>query len=94
MDKERMGIEIRMPSAGAGVDQATLVRWLKNEGERVVKGEGIAEIETDKVTFVMEAECDGTLERILVQPGSDAVPVGTVLGVITGVGESYTSTPT
>jgi pyruvate dehydrogenase E2 component (dihydrolipoyllysine-residue acetyltransferase) len=87
-EKHSMGIEIRMPSTQAGMDQATLVRWLKSEGDKIVKGEAIAEIETEKVTLEIEAECDGTLGRILVLPGSQDVSVGTVLGVIVAVGES------
>lgn len=82
-----MASEIELPSVAAGVEHATLVRWLKAEGDSVVKGETIAEFETDKAVMEMEAESDGTIGRIVVPAGTENVRVGTVIGVLLGPDE-------
>ncbi len=82
-----MASEILMPSLAAGMEQATLVRWLKQEGEPVRQGEVIAEIETDKAVMEMEAQADGRLGRILVPAGSEEVRVGTPIAILLGAGE-------
>lgn len=82
-----MAIEIKLPSVAAGMEEATLVRWVKIEGETVTKGETLAELETDKAVMEMEAEASGTLGRVLVPDQTDGVPVGTVIGVLMEPGE-------
>ncbi|WP_028241008.1 pyruvate dehydrogenase complex dihydrolipoamide acetyltransferase [Stutzerimonas azotifigens] len=82
-----MASEILMPSLAAGMEQATLVRWLKQEGDPVSQGEVIAEIETDKAVMEMEAQADGSLGRILVPAGSEEVRVGTPIAILLGAGE-------
>lgn len=82
-----MATKIEMPAVAAGVEAATLVQWLKNEGDAVVKGEAIAEVETDKAVMEMEAPSDGTLGRVLVHGGTDAVAVGTLIGVLLESGD-------
>ena len=57
------------------------MQWLKAEGERVAKGEPLAEIETDKATVEIEALADGVLARVAAAVGDD-VPVGQVIAVI------------
>ena len=54
-----MATEILMPSLAAGMEEATLMRWLKHEGDPVAKGDVLAEIETDKAVMEMESEVDG-----------------------------------
>ncbi|MBI4300201.1 MAG: E3 binding domain-containing protein, partial [Chloroflexi bacterium] len=76
-----MATEVIMPQMGFDVTEATLVRWLKNEGEPVKRGEPIAEIETEKSVLEVEAFGSGVLRRIMLQPGQIA-PVGQVIGVI------------
>ena len=83
-----MPIQITMPSLAAGAEEATLVRWLKAEGEPIRKGEAIAEVETDKATMEMEAEETGTLGRILVPSGSEGVAVNTPIALLLQQGES------
>lgn len=63
-----------------------IVRWLKNDGDRVEKGEAIVIIETEKVTFEVEAEQSGTLSKIMAQAG-DEVSVGTTIAYILNPGE-------
>lgn len=70
-----------MPSLGFDMTEGKITRWLKKEGERVDKGQAIAEIETDKATVEIEANASGVLRKIAVQP-EQTVPVGTVIGII------------
>ena len=64
----------------------TLVRWIKQAGEKVAAGEVIAEVETDKATVELEAPADGVLHRILIQEGTEDIPVGALLAVIASEG--------
>lgn len=82
-----MAIEIKLPSVAAGMEEATLVRWVKSEGESVAKGEILAELETDKAVMEMEAEASGVLGHVLVPGNTGGVPVGTVIGVLMESGE-------
>ncbi len=70
-----------MPSLGADMEAGTLAAWKKQPGDRVTKGEIIAEVETDKAAIEVEVFTTGVIERLLVQPG-EKVPVGTVLAII------------
>ncbi len=71
-----------MPKYGLQQDEGTVVRWLKNEGENVEKGEGLVEVETDKAVFEYESPEGGVLRKILVTEGS-VVPVLSVIAVVT-----------
>ncbi len=75
-----MEIEVKIPSVGESVKEATLAEWLKQDGEIVEKDETLFAIETDKVTLEVVAPARGVL-HIRVQAG-EAVPVGTVAAVI------------
>lgn len=61
---------IVMPALSAGMEEATIARWLKSAGEVVAAGEAIAEIETDKATMELEADRAGTIGRIVVAEGT------------------------
>ena len=76
--------EVRMPKMGDGMEEGTVLRWLKREGDQVTVNESIAEIETDKANVEMPAEESGTLTLIVVKEGQ-TVPVGAVLAHIGGV---------
>lgn len=76
-----MSTEIIMPLIGEGVVEATVIDWLKTQGDHVERDEPILEVETDKVTFEIQAEDAGTLLQQHVNAG-DTVEVGAVLGVI------------
>lgn len=71
-----------MPRLGADMTAGKLVAWLKRPGERVERGEVIAIIETDKADVDVESFAAGVLEKILVEPGDEQLPVGTPLALI------------
>jgi 2-oxoglutarate dehydrogenase E2 component (dihydrolipoamide succinyltransferase) len=73
--------EIHVPELGESVADATVGRWLKQEGEAVSAGDALVELETDKINFEVEAEQDGVLESIAKAEG-DTVTVGEVIGTI------------
>ena len=81
-----MAVEIHVPELGESVADATVGRWLKQEGEAVKSGEALVELETDKINFEVEAEQDGVLESISKAEG-ETVGVGEVIGTI-GEGEA------
>lgn len=82
-----MGQKIIMPEMGEGIVEATVARWLKEEGERVEQYDALLELETDKVTTEATAEEAGTLLKIYVSAGQ-TVPVGTLLAYIGRPGEA------
>jgi 2-oxoglutarate dehydrogenase E2 component (dihydrolipoamide succinyltransferase) len=73
--------EIHVPELGESVADATVGRWLKQEGDAVTSGEALVELETDKINFEVEAEQDGVLESISKGEG-ETVNVGEVIGTI------------
>ena len=76
-----MATEIKVPSLGESITEATVLKWLKRPGEAVAVDEPVAELETDKVTLEVPAPAAGTLAEILAEEGTN-VPVGAVLGWI------------
>lgn len=82
-----MATAIIMPKAGMAMEEGTVVKWLKAEGEPVEKGEPLLEILTDKVNMEVEAQVSGTLIKILAQEGQ-VVPVIQVIGYIGNMGEN------
>jgi 2-oxoglutarate dehydrogenase E2 component (dihydrolipoamide succinyltransferase) len=76
-----MPVEIKVPEMGESVIEATVGKWLKQEGDPVKVGEAVVEIETDKVNLEVGAQKAGVLAKIQRKQGED-VRVGDVLGVI------------
>ena len=76
-----MATEIVLPQWSMGMADGTIVRWLKQEGEIVMEGEPLVEVEAAKVTSEVEAEVSGVLTRILAAEG-ETVPVRSALCVI------------
>ncbi len=76
--------QILMPALSPTMTEGKLARWLKREGEAIKAGDIIAEIETDKATMEVEAVDEGTLTRILVPEGTDAVAVNTPIAELDG----------
>jgi pyruvate dehydrogenase E1 component beta subunit len=83
-----MPIEILMPALSPTMEEGNLSKWLKNEGDKIVAGDVIAEIETDKATMEVEAVDEGTLGKILVAAGTEGVKVNTPIAVLLLDGES------
>ncbi len=82
-----MGIELKMPALSPTMEQGTLAKWLKSEGDSIEPGDIIAEIETDKATMEFEAIDEGVLSKILIAEGTEDVAVGTVIAMLDGEGE-------
>jgi len=81
-----MAETISMPKLGFDMAEGTLVRWVKNEGEEISKGDVLAEIETDKATVEVESSAGGTVLKHLVDEGA-IVPVSTPIAVVGEEGE-------
>lgn len=79
---------ITVPRLGLTMEKATVTTWMKQEGNIVNKGEVICIIETDKVSYEVEAPESGVLVKVMVEEGS-VLPVGEVLAVIAQAGESF-----
>ena len=77
-----MATEIRVPTLGESVSEATIGRWFKKPGDAVKADEPLVELETDKVTLEVNAPASGTLGDILAKDGETVAP-GAVLGSIT-----------
>ncbi|MDF1600632.1 2-oxoglutarate dehydrogenase complex dihydrolipoyllysine-residue succinyltransferase [Mesorhizobium sp. YIM 152430] len=76
-----MATEIRVPTLGESVSEATIGKWFKKAGDAIAADEPIVELETDKVTVEVPAPAAGTLSEITVQEG-ETVEVGALLGMI------------
>jgi pyruvate dehydrogenase E2 component (dihydrolipoamide acetyltransferase) len=82
-----MATDVILPALGMSQDTGKIVQWLKAEGEQVVKGEPLVEIETDKATVEIEAPADGVLARVSAAAGDD-IPVGQVIAAILALEET------
>jgi len=82
-----LATSIVMPQMGYDMQQGTVVRWHKQEGDAVARGDVLADIETDKATVEFEAFVSGVLRKIVAQEGI-AIPVGDLIAVITGPDEA------
>ena len=84
-----MSVEIRVPTLGESIVDATIATWLKHEGDPVQQGDALVELETDKVNVEVNAEQNGVLQQVIKKEG-DNVSVGDVLGIIS---EAAQATP-
>ncbi len=87
-----MAVKVVMPKMGLTMEEGSVVKWHKEEGEEVRKGELLLEILTDKATMEVEAPEDGTLTKIFVQAGQK-VKVGKTIAVIAREGEDPQAVP-
>ncbi|HUI31224.1 MAG TPA: pyruvate dehydrogenase complex dihydrolipoamide acetyltransferase [Candidatus Acidoferrales bacterium] len=85
-----MAVRIQMPKLSDTMDTGRIVRWLKKEGEKVVPGDVIAEVETDKANMDMEAYDEGTLLKIVAKEG-DRVPIGGLIAILGNAGEDISA---
>ena len=88
-----MPVELKMPALSPTMEEGTLAKWLVKEGDSVVSGDLLAEIETDKATMEFEAVDEGVITKLLVAEGSDGVKVGTVIALMGGEGEVASPSP-
>ncbi len=82
-----MPIEILMPALSPTMEEGNVSKWLKKEGDKIVAGDVIAEIETDKATMELEAVDQGTLAKIVVPEGTEGVKVNTPIAILAVEGE-------
>ena len=88
-----MATQILMPALSPTMEEGTLAKWLKKEGDTVKAGDILAEIETDKATMEFEAVDEGVLGKILIAAGTDGVKVNTPIAVLLAEGESADAAP-
>ena len=81
-----MAVDVSLPRLGQGMESGTIVRWLKQEGDQVEKGEALYELDTEKVTQEVEADASGVLLKILAGEGEE-IEVGKRIAVIGEAGE-------
>lgn len=84
-----MAHNVILPKLGTNMTEATVVRWLKQEGDAVATGDPLVEVETDKAIFEVEVEVPGVLLHILTQPG-ETVPVALPIAVLGNPEEDLT----
>ncbi|HUU68884.1 MAG TPA: biotin/lipoyl-containing protein, partial [Planctomycetota bacterium] len=80
-----------MPKLGQTMEEGTVEKWLKKEGDTVTKGEPLFEVTTDKATLEVEAFVSGTLLKVLVNEG-ETVPVNEVIAFVGEKGEAVPET--
>src|SRR5918995_1188744 len=81
-----MATELRVPTLGMDMEEATIVRWLVEEGAEVEKGDPVLEIDTDKTSFEIEAPAGGVIRGLRGGEG-ETLAVGTTLAYVTAPGE-------
>ena len=81
-----MAFEVTMPKWGLTMKKGKITKWLKNEGDHIAKGEAFFEVETEKITNLVESNAEGTVFQILV-PAGETVPVGAVVAIVAAAGE-------
>lgn len=83
-----MSVEILMPALSPTMEEGTLSKWLVKEGDKVVSGDLIAEIETDKATMEVESVEDGTIGKLLVLEGEEFIKVNAPIAILLFDGDS------
>jgi len=81
-----MAIQIKVPDVGTTVEEVTLIKWRKNQGDFIKKGEIIAEIETDKAVVELESIAEGKILKILCKEG-DVIKKGETIAYVGDEGE-------
>ena len=87
-----MAFELKMPQLGLTMEEGTVSKWIKHEGDEVKVGDVVVEITTDKLTNEVTSEAEGTMLKIVAQEGDD-VPVKGTLAWIGKPGEQVGGAP-
>merc|ERR1719318_2027487 len=82
------GTAINMPSLSPTMEEGTIVKWHKAEGEAIAAGDVLCDIQTDKAVVSMEADDDGVVAKIIMEEGAGA-KVGTLIALMVGEGEDW-----
>ncbi|XP_021940982.1 pyruvate dehydrogenase protein X component-like [Zootermopsis nevadensis] len=86
-----VGQELKMPSLSPTMSDGTIVKWLKKEGDPIVPGDVLCDIQTDKAVVSFETEEEGVLAKILVREDAKDIKVGTVIALMVAEGEDWRS---
>lgn len=76
-----MDYKITMPKMGETMTEGTVVKWLKQNGDKIVKGEALCEISTDKAVLEIESPVSGIFLKALINEG-EQVPIETVIAIV------------
>lgn len=82
-------VAINMPAMSPTMQEGTIVKWHKKEGETVNAGDVLCEIQTDKAVVAVEAEDDGVLAKIVIPENTKDVKIGTLIALVVGEGEDW-----
>ncbi len=88
-----MSVDVLMPALSPTMEEGTLAKWHVKAGDKVVSGDVIAEIETDKATMEVEAVDEGVVSEILVPEGAEGVKVNTPIARLNGAGGEASAAP-
>ncbi|XP_012225883.1 dihydrolipoyllysine-residue acetyltransferase component of pyruvate dehydrogenase complex [Linepithema humile] len=83
------GKELLMPSLSPTMENGTIVKWLKNEGDKIEPGDAIADIQTDKAIVTMEFDDEGVLAKIIIPEGTKDIKVGTLIALTVEADEDW-----
>ncbi|KAL6106994.1 pdhx [Pungitius sinensis] len=81
--------KVEMPALSPTMEEGSIVKWLKREGEAVAAGDPLCEIETDKAVVTMESNEDGIMAKILMEEGSRNVRLGTLIALMVEDGQDW-----
>jgi len=84
-----LSIQLKMPSLSPTMSEGTIVKWLKNEGDRVEAGDVVCDIQTDKAVVSMEVDDEGVLAKIFKPADSGSIKVGELIAVVAEDGEDW-----
>ena len=84
-------MNILLPALSPTMEQGNLVKWLVKEGQQVNSGDILAEIETDKATMELDSPDDGIIQKIIVEEGTENIPVNSPIAVLKVEGEEENS---
>ena len=82
--------QILMPALSPTMEEGTIVKWMKKEGDSVLPGDILCEIETDKATIAMDSDEEGILAKIIVPEGSKSVKINELIALMVEEGVDYT----
>nr|XP_033784084.1 pyruvate dehydrogenase protein X component, mitochondrial [Geotrypetes seraphini] len=82
-------VKVFMPALSPTMEEGSVVKWLKKEGETVNAGDALCEIETDKAVVTMESSEDGVLAKIMMEEGSKNVRLGTLIALLVEEGQDW-----
>src|SRR6478609_9706707 len=86
-----MPINITMPALSPTMEEGNLAKWLVKEGDKVSSGDVLCEIETDKATMEVESVDEGTVAKIVVPAGTEAVKVNALIAILAADGEDVSA---